>query len=126
MGESLKRLKSGRVKSVHQQKMVELAELKLLLESTRFITRIVNPRSLAYIFYEDEIPQLPRRKDVTRLQYRPLVPRDTYVLVAGLDGKELQELVPLICAGVLRGKTFRQKHGFEDGPYAKAFTRETL
>jgi hypothetical protein len=126
IGESLKRLKSGRVKSVHQQKLAELAELKLALEDSRYITRIVNARSLAYMFYEDELPSIPKLKDVTRLEFRPLVPRDTYVLVAGLDKKETQELVPLICSGVLKGKSFRQKHDFEDGPHAKAFAGEML
>jgi hypothetical protein len=126
IGDSLKRLKSGRVKSVHQQKLAELAELKLALEDSRFITRVVNTRSVAYAYYEDEAPEFPPRRDAARLEYRPMVPRDTFVFVAGLDEKEVQELVPLICAGLLKGKNFRRKHDFEDGPRAPAFAREML
>ncbi|HYG75254.1 MAG TPA: hypothetical protein VEK08_09655 [Planctomycetota bacterium] len=127
IGENLRRFRSGRVRSVQQQGLAQLAEYKLELEKTAFITRIVNARSCAYIFYECDAPEeLPRGKDFVVRDYRPLVPKDTYVLAAGLNEKELYELINVVCSGVQRGAEFRAAHGFEDGPHAREFRKATL
>jgi len=125
LGESLKRLKSGRVKSVQQQGLADMAELKLALEPTRFVSSIINARSFAFAYLEYDAPEDIAEVDTfILLQYRPMIPRETFVLAAGLEQKEVYELVTMLCLGLQRGRDFRKKHGFREGLMSRAFKRE--